>query len=149
MDAEDAFETSERALRVLARTLEHTAPERTGSGRPATEHVRARIVDDARELVAAEPTIGLVEMARRVAVSPHHLSRIFHRLTGETLSRYRNRMRVRLALERMAEGEGNISAVASDLGFADAAHMARTVRAENGDPPSSLRDILRRSPNRR
>jgi AraC-like DNA-binding protein len=53
----------------------------------------------------AERTLTLLAAVlgrRAVAISPHHLSRIFSERTGETISRYRNRIRVRLALERLA-----------------------------------------------
>ena len=40
--------------------------------------------------------------------------------TGETISRYRTRLRVRLAVERIAGGERCLARVAAELGFADA-----------------------------
>jgi len=39
------------------------------------------------------------------------------------------------ALERLAEGERSLASLATDLGFADYAHMARTVRRETGAAP--------------
>jgi AraC-like DNA-binding protein len=135
----DPFEESERAIVLLASVVEDHAPERVRSCRPATDRARRRVVDDAREVLASHPSVGLVELARRVAVSPHHLSRIFHELAGETVSPYRNRLRVRLALERIADGERNLASLAIDLGFADGAHLARRVRRETGRSPSELR----------
>jgi transcriptional regulator GlxA family with amidase domain len=81
----------------------------------------------------------LAELAGRVALSPHHLSRVFKAETGETISRYRNRLRVRLALERLADGERCLARLAADLGFVDQAHLARVVRSEVGASPSELR----------
>ena len=63
-------------------------------------------------------------------------------LTGMSVPDYRNRLRVRLALDRIAAGERSLSTVAADLGFADEAHLARTVRRETGRPPSHLRTEL-------
>jgi AraC-like DNA-binding protein len=77
-----------------------------------------------------------------VAVSPHHLSRIFQARTGATVSRYRNRLRVRTALERLAGGERDLAALAADLRFADHAHLVRTLRREVGSAPSELRTLL-------
>jgi AraC-like DNA-binding protein len=88
----------------------------------------------------------LIELAQAVAVSPHHLSRIFHAETGETLSRYRNRLRVRVALERLADGEERLTRLAAELGFADHAHLTRVVRDEVGTTPSALRAALVRQP---
>jgi AraC-like DNA-binding protein len=106
-----------------------------------TESNRA-LVDDAREALAADPSLGLADVARQVSVSPWHLSRLFRRHTRETLSRYRNRLRVRLALERLAEGEESLARLAADLSFADQAHLSRVVRRELGMTPSALRDAL-------
>jgi AraC-like DNA-binding protein len=139
---DDPFDASERAIALISTLLGQADPARVSSARPSTERARGRIVDEARQVVALDPTIGLVELAGKVACSPHHLSRIFRGATGESLSRYRNRVRVRLALERLAEGEPSLSALAADLGFADGSHMARRVLAQTGGTPSRLRDEL-------
>ncbi|HXJ64965.1 MAG TPA: AraC family transcriptional regulator [Actinomycetota bacterium] len=141
---DDAFADCERALMLVAALVGRRAAERIESGRPATARARHALVEDAREAIARDPRSGLVELARGVASSPHHLSRTFHALTGETVSGYRRRLRVRLALERIADGERDLAGLAVELGFADAAHLARTVRAEVGDSPSSLRRELAR-----
>lgn len=53
------------------------------------------------------------------------------------------RLRVRAALERLADGEDNLSRLAADLDFADHSHLCRVIRNETGSTPSSLRDALR------
>jgi AraC-like DNA-binding protein len=80
---------------------------------------------------------------REAAVSPHHLSRIFAAETGQTISAYRNCLRARVALERVAAGERSLARIAADLGFADHAHLTRVVRRQAGAPPSNLRELLR------
>jgi AraC-like DNA-binding protein len=44
-----------------------------------------------------------------------------------------------VALERLAAGERDLTALALDLGFADHAHLTNTVRRELGRPPSAFR----------
>ena len=80
--------------------------------------------------------------AREVGVGPHHMSRVFHAETGQTLSSYRDRLRVRRALERIDAGADNLAQVAADLGFADHAHLTRAVRAELGCTPTQVRQQL-------
>jgi AraC-like DNA-binding protein len=138
----DVFEVSERALTVLAEVLERAYPARVASGRPCTVAARERGVESAREVIASDPRVRLLALARIVAISPHHLSRIFSESTGESISRYRNRIRVRLALERLADGETSLARLALELGFADHAHLARVVRSEVGEAPSRLRPLL-------
>jgi AraC-like DNA-binding protein len=139
--AGDTFELVERVGQLLAAVREYGIRVRH-RGRPTTAAARRRVVDDAREAIAIQPTIGLFELARVVAVSPHHLSRIFRAETGETISRYRNRARVRIVLERFAGRERNLARLAGELGFADQAHLARVVRREVGATPSALRSSL-------
>jgi len=137
----DVLELAERVVRLLAVVRDGGTRIRQ-RGRATTAAARRRVVDDAREAIAGQPTIGLFELARVVAVSPHHLSRIFRAETGETISRYRNRARVRLVLERLADRERSLARLAGELGFADQAHLARVVRREVGSTPSALRSSL-------
>jgi AraC-like DNA-binding protein len=140
---EDPEEALELGLELVARTLERADERRVASGRPATARARRAIAEGAREALAEEPGRRLPELARALAVSPHHLSRVFREVTGETISRHRMRLRARAALERLAGGEANLARLAADLGFADHAHLCRVVRRETGHAPAELRAALR------
>jgi AraC-like DNA-binding protein len=138
----DPDDLSERALLLVARTLERRHPRRIAAGRPATARARRALTDGVREILAADPGRSLPELARTLAVSPHHLSRVFRAMTGHTISRHRMRLRARGALERLAGGERNLARLAAELGFADQAHLCRVVRAETGHAPAALRQAL-------
>jgi transcriptional regulator GlxA family with amidase domain len=103
--------------------------------------VRARraLASDAREALAADVSLGLVELAREIGASPHHLSRVFRAEVGVPVGMYRRRLRLRAALERLAGGESDLARVAADTGFADHAHLTREARALVGLTPSALR----------
>jgi AraC-like DNA-binding protein len=124
---------------AVAGLLARRVPERVTGGRPGTVAARRRLVDEAREILHAEPRTGVIELARRVGCSPHHLSRAFSQLTGAGVSRYRNRIRVAEALERLGSGETDLAALACDLGFADQSHLTRTIRAATGRSPTAWR----------
>jgi AraC-like DNA-binding protein len=142
-DGDDALELAEATIALIGSALETSAPESVGSGRPSTVTARRRIVDGARQRIAVDPSeFTLRGLASELAVSPYHLCHVFHQDTGSTLSGYRNRVRVRMALERLAAGERDLAALAADLGFADHAHFTRVVRRETGSPPSHLRVLL-------
>jgi AraC-like DNA-binding protein len=97
----------------------------------------------ARELVTTSLVPpSLPSIAAASSVSPQYLTRVFRRGTGLTLSEYRNRIRVRLALERLADGEHDLRRIAHDLGFADHAHFSRRVMAEVGLQPRAVRSLL-------
>jgi AraC-like DNA-binding protein len=86
----------------------------------------------------------LLDLARRLHVSPHHLSRVFAAATGVPVARHRRRLRARAALERLAGGETDLARLAADTGFADQSHLCRVLRAETGRTPAALRAALAR-----
>lgn len=138
----DPDEIGERAILLVASVLELSDRPRAQSGRPATSRTRRAVIDDARESLAANPGQSLPELSHSLAISPHHLSRLFRSITGHTISRHRMRLRARAALERLADGERNLARLAADLGFVDQSHLCRVVHSETGSTPSSLREAL-------
>jgi AraC-like DNA-binding protein len=140
----DPHELVERAIAVAARVLACVDPRPVQSGRPATARARRRAADGVREALSADLERSLPDLARDVAVSPHHLSRVFHAVTGLTVSRYRRRLRARLALERLAGGDDDLAGLAHEVGFADQSHLCRVLRAETGEVPSAIRHALAR-----
>lgn len=143
----DGFELAERVLRLAADALDPRQHAPSAASVSATALARKRVVDAAREALAADPiSLGLEPLAAKVNVSPAYLSRIFHRETGHTLTRFRNRLRVRLVLDRLEDGETNLARLAADLGFADHAHLTRTVRDDVGHTPSVVRALLANGP---
>lgn len=94
-------------------------------------------------IIAGDPAAGsLTGLARVLGVSPTRLSRAFTVHMGVSLTRFRNRVRVGRALDRIEAGELDLARLAADLGFADQAHLTRTVHAHVGHPPSALRPLL-------
>jgi len=87
---------------------------------------------------------SLLDLAVELACSPHHLSRVFHEQTGTTLSAYRTQLRANLALEHLTgvTGSATLADVAAQCGFADHAHLTRTVRRHLGTTPAALRTLL-------
>ncbi len=138
----DPDELVEGAITMAARALELTDPSCVAAGRPTTIRARNSVVNGAREALAAEPGLSLVQLARALPVSPHHLSRMFRSATGHTISRHRIRLRTRAALERLAEGEQHLSRLAADIGLTDHSHLCRLMQAETGATPSWLRELL-------
>ncbi|MBP2335150.1 AraC-like DNA-binding protein [Saccharothrix coeruleofusca] len=137
--AEDPFAAGEVLVDLLARAVAQVAVGATPTGpadRAAVDAARAAV------LVEHPDSAGLVPLARLVGVSPHRLSRAFSREVGMSLTRFRNRVRVGRALDRLEAGERDLAGLAADLGFADQAHLTRTVRAHVGWTPAALRAAL-------
>ncbi|MDG4821384.1 helix-turn-helix transcriptional regulator [Asanoa sp. WMMD1127] len=146
----DEFEAAERTMRLVATVLD-VSRERAGEDdldravgrRPATEAAHRKLAYRAREVLVEEGfTLGLEEVAARVSCSPHHLSRVFHRVTGQSLTAYRHRLRLQAVLEAMTEGDRDLRTIAATYGFADQAHLNRVIRQRLGRSPSAVRAFL-------
>jgi AraC-like DNA-binding protein len=137
----DQHELGEAAIVLVAAVLAGR-PDRVASGRPPTARRRAALADGVRERLAADLDWSLQELARDLAVSPHHLSRTFHAVTGETIARHRMRMRARAALELLTGGERDLAWIAARAGFADQSHLCRVLADETAQTPARLRAAL-------
>ena len=130
------FAMVEALLALLAR------PSRAPPS-PARSDDRLLVSRARRRLRPTDPSAaGLLSLAAVLEVSPYRLSRAFTRELGVSLTRYRNRLRVGRALDRLAKGESSLASLAADLGFADQAHLCRTVREHAGHTPTALRRLL-------
>jgi AraC-like DNA-binding protein len=138
----DPVTTVDRALKVATSLLELADAGRVASGGPVTKKARSALADGAREALSANPTLSLSALARLLAVSPYHLSRVFRAEAGHTIARHRTRLRVDAALERLGGGEHDLARLAAETGFADQSHLTRVLRAETGRTPSALRALL-------
>jgi len=83
--------------------------------------------------------ITLDDVAREVHTSPFHFTRIFQQRVGVPIHRYLTRLRLRAALEKLAEGAEDLTALALELGFSSHSHFADAFRKEFGKTPSEVR----------
>jgi AraC-like DNA-binding protein len=139
---EDPGQLVEHTINLVADALGDVGSCQLLPGRPATATAYRALANEVRELLEAELGISLLQLAGQLAVSPHHLSRVFRAVTGNTISRHRMRLRARTGLERLAGGEDDLAQLAADLGFADQGHLCRVIRAETGSTPAALRRLL-------
>ena len=109
--------------------------------RAATAEEHAERAEAAKEFLASSMSerITLDDVARAVHTSPFHFTRIFQQRVGVPVHRYLTQLRLRAALERLAEGEDDLTALALDLGFSSHSHFADAFRREFGETPSEVR----------
>jgi AraC-like DNA-binding protein len=110
-------------------------------GREATRAAHREIVDQTKELLAARfrERLTVAEIAGAIGVSRFHLSRLFRSSTGFSLHGYRNQLRLRAALERIADPHTLLPALAAELGFSSHSHFTAAFRESFGLAPSDLR----------
>jgi AraC-like DNA-binding protein len=124
-------------------------PPRTAlASEPAPVHARHRELAEAarvllcRQLDRAHDLAGL---AVALGCSPFHLARVFRAVTGAPLHRTLLSLRLRAALEPLAEGATDLTALALSLGFSSHAHFSTCFRRAFGTTPSAFRASFTRA----
>jgi AraC-like DNA-binding protein len=87
--------------------------------------------------------ITLEQVAQFVDLSPFHLCRVFRQQTGMPVHRYLNQLRLRASLERLADGESDLTRLALGMGFSSHSHFTDAFRRQFGCTPSHFRQDAR------
>jgi AraC-like DNA-binding protein len=144
----EEFELVERATVLVTRLTEALRAEGARPARRVNTSRARRLRDQVCQALDENIDVRLPELARRIDVSPCHLSRTFRRAMGMTLTRYRRQLRLEMAIERLEAGDADLARLAADLGFADQAHFTRALRTETSATPGQLRALLGTPSNR-
>ncbi len=115
------------------------APEKSGASRSPAEALE--LVERIRIFLVerfAAP-LRLDDIASAVGMSPFHLCRVFKRATGFTLHRYQVSLRLRAALDRVADASADLGELAIRLGYSSHSHFTAAFRKEFGASPSEIR----------
>jgi len=144
----DTLAVEEAALRLLCGVVAGACRARGVQARPcraATAEAHRRHAETARLLLAARlaEDLTLDDIARSVHCSAFHLARIFRRETGMSIHQYRNRLRLRAALERIHDGASDLARLALDLGYSSHSHFTDAFHRAFGLSPSACRQLPR------
>ena len=92
--------------------------------------VSNHIVDQIQAYIAEHyaEKLTLTGIASQFYISPYYLSRLFRRVTGQSIVDYLNNRRIEAAQKLLETTELSISAIAEQTGFASAAHFRRVFR---------------------
>lgn len=141
----DALEAEESVIALVAEVIAraHRVPPWLVKDKKADE--QRDLIERARADLVAHVTQrdSVAALAARLGTSPFHLCRVFRSWTGMTLHSYRVDLRLRLLLERLTHGDGDLSRAALELGFSSHSHLSATLRQRAGITPSRLRTYLR------
>lgn len=138
----DPLWIEETLLQVLRRLLADTYAllDRPSATRPASlaavdlaEDLKTWVVDRLDE------RLTLTSLGRALGASPFQICRQFRAATGASVHGYLTDLRLRRALERVAEPKSDLAAVAVDLGFASHSHFTTVFRSRFGVTPSGFR----------
>lgn len=108
---------------------------------PQTQRTHRMIVRAIQEQIGANFTRALTldGLAATVHLSPHELCRVFRAQTATTIHQYTTQLRMRAALERIADPHTDLTTVALDLGYSSHSHFTSAFRRTFGLLPSALR----------
>jgi AraC-like DNA-binding protein len=85
---------------------------------------------------------SLQQLAADLGVSVFHLCRVFKRVNGQSIHQYKNELRLRKALGRVANGE-SLTHIAMDLGFSSHSHFSTAFNRYFNQTPKTLRQQFR------
>lgn len=100
-----------------------------------------KLVERVQDAIAADParTWTLQILARMAGASPRHLSRLFHECVGINIPEYRNRLRIALAHDLLAQTRFDMEQVAERAGFASTRQLRRAWGRLHIMPPREAR----------
>jgi AraC-like DNA-binding protein len=137
-DPDRLVRLAERDAQEAAAALKDmlVAPSLAAAGRHWSDDLAAQLV--------GERSPCLAQWAEENGMSPETLSRGFRRAYGVSPKRFRLELRTRRAWQTVVGGIGRLTEIAHDNGFADLAHMSRSMAAFTGHPPSHWKVAGRR-----
>jgi len=136
----DGLAIEEAALRLLDAVAAHTYGDDARGADAGAGHRDFDAVQHVRERIAASPAAAqpLRALAARVGLSPYQLCRAFGRVTGDTLTAYRLRLRLLGSIDEVCAGD-DLTSVALAWGFASHSHFTAAFHRTFGAAPSEVR----------
>ena len=87
----------------------------------------------------SDETIPVGELAKRANVTVSYFCRLFRQITGQTMTDYRNRIRLEKSVSLLKRGELNVTETALRCGFDDVNYFSRLFRRNYGVSPTEFR----------
>lgn len=142
----DLLYVEEVMLLVLRRIIDNVyrGRGREPSGNARVDRQRAAELTQHAKAVLAErfrDSLSLTEIAEEIGFSVFHLCRLFRQYCGTTLHKYRNQLRVRMALDLLGEFRQDLTGLALHLGYSSHSHFTSSFRQAFGCTPSYARNI--------
>ncbi|MDZ4687533.1 MAG: helix-turn-helix transcriptional regulator [Planctomycetaceae bacterium] len=136
---------AEEQGRKIARAVVDALYDGSGGGANDRLHLESRhraVANDVKTLLALNMRAGmsLSSLSDAVGVSPFHLCRVFRRITGTTIHRYLDRLRLRASLELLGETQQRLASIALTVGYSSESHFSDAFHREFSMRPSKFRE---------
>ena len=99
-----------------------------------------RLADALSQVMAQDfdQPLTLQTLAQACGASAFHASRVFRRVTGQSIHRHLNQLRLRAALFRLPDMRGRLTELALDSGFSSHSHFSSAFKAEFSCAPAAF-----------
>ena len=127
--------------RHLVLFLQRSGSQAQFSAQLATQLADRDEIRDLQQWIADHPgaDCSVTALARRVAMSPRHLARVFADDVGTTPARYVEGVRVEVARRRLEESTDSIESIAAGCGFGTTETLRRAFARHIGLAPAEYR----------
>lgn len=105
------------------------------TGNPHVEKAKHYILTHISQPVTAS------EVAEHVGLSQYHLSRLFKKLTGQTIMEYLTNERIETSRQLLVSGTMELQQIAALLHFCDQSHFTQVFRKKTGMTPAQYRKL--------
>ncbi len=131
-------------LDLLSRKMEDALPLISPGYHAEIDHSQSERIDLACQFIIehASEDLSHAEVAARTGLSPSAFSRLFHKATGMTYTRFLNEVRLGHAARLLMETELPIAQIAFETGFNNLSNFNRRFRDHYGRAPSQYRKNL-------
>jgi AraC-like DNA-binding protein len=96
-------------------------------------------LDYMEDCIAESRPLNVAELARKLDMSPNHLTAIFRKAAGFPPLEYFQRRRIHHASRMLLNPQASITDISVSLGFADSAHLSRAFKQFHGISPRDYR----------
>lgn len=133
----DALYVVEMVASLLSDISHHGTPGKPANRRPRTQAAHFAAAEHVKALLAKDIVNShkLEDIGQAVNLSVFHLCRVFRQVTGMTIFRYLQKLRVRTALDMILDGTP-LAQAALDAGFCSQSHLGTAFRREFGVSPA-------------
>lgn len=130
-----------RLLLFIAAAARERRSPKTPQETRAREKRRKAMVQEAKDFIRdnMDRHITLADIAAHLEISACHLSHIFSRESGFTLSSYLTQVRMQKAAELLGDPAAQVAEVAYAVGYEDANYFSKAFRRHFGYSPSRYR----------